>query len=463
MTTRTWNGTNDSFDNAAAWSPTGIPVSGDTAIINSGTVSLASNKSGVAIQLTEASGSTASTGLSLSNTTLDSSDSLRVVNNNSYNNTAPTVSIAGTVTLAGTESFYGSKIAFTIPSGSTLVNSGTMNFYSSSLVTTGGGTMQNSGTIAIVNPGSGPQVPVLSDPLTGTGTIALGTHARLELGGAVASSQTIVMNDGASGDQILQLDQVSSFGGIINGFSSSDLIAVTNTPYTNATYTSTGASSGKLNLFSGATLEGSIAFQGQYTLGDFTLTFNNFGGGQSNLQISTTAVNAQSSGLPAGYQNGGNGVIGAVYRFFDTKLGTHFFTADLGEKNDVIANRADLKLETNGFGDVLQSDPISEPVFRFFDTKFGTHFFTANAGERDNIISSRPDLTYEPSSTFYEHGTQQGTDVPVYRFFDTQFGTHFYTGDQGEYNGLTTPGTSTFRANLTSEGVEFYAPKGTFA
>ncbi len=462
MTTKTWNGSNDSFSNAADWSPMAVPTSGDIAVITAGTVSLTTSLAGVAIQLTQAAGSASSTGLSLTNLTLDAASPLTVVNNNPYTATAPTISVAGTVTLAGTDSFSGSKIAVVIGSGSTLVNTGTMNFYSSSLVTSGGGTFQNSGTIAIVNPGAISQVPVLSDPVTGTGTIALGEHARLELSAAVGSGQTLVMNDGANGQETVQLDQVSTFGATISGFSSSDLLAVTNTPYTSATYTSTGANSGTLSLFSGTTLEGNIAFTGQYTLGSFAFTYNNFGGGQSNLQITTTAVSTQSSGLPAGYQNGGTGTVGAVYRFFDTRYGTHFFTSDAGEKNTVLATRPDLVEETNGFGDVAQSDPNAVAVYRFFDTTFGTHFFTASATERNTVIATRPDLTYEPGSTFYEHLTAQAGDAAVYRLFDQNTGTQFLTGDANEYAGITTPGTATYRADLHSEGVAFYAPTGSF-
>ena len=468
MATKTWNGSNDSFSNAADWSPAMVPTSGDIAVINSGTVSLTTSLAGVAIQLTQAAGSTSSTGLSITNATLDASSPLTVTNSNTYTAVAPTISIAGAVTLNATDAFYGSKIVFSISAGSTLVNAGTMNFYSSSLVTNGTGTLQNSGTIAIVNPGNTTQVPVVATPITGTGTIALGKFGQLELSSSVAAGQTIVMNDGASGSETLQLDQVGSFGATINGFSSSDLISVTNTPYTNASYMSTGANSGVLSLFSGATLEGTISFTGQYTLGSFVFTPNNFGGGLSNLQITTTAVNAVSSGLPAGYQNGGNGTgsgttVGAVYRFFDKIHGTHFFTSDVGERNNVINTlSASYSEETNGFGDVAQSDPNAVAVYRFFDTNFGTHFFTASSTERDTVIATRPDLTYEPSSTFYEHLTLQTGDTPVYRLFDQTTGTQFLTGNQSEYAGITTPGTATYRADLHSEGVAFYAPTGSF-
>ncbi len=461
MTTRTWNGSNGSFSSAASWSPAGVPAAGDVAVINAGTVAVAGAVSGVAFQLNEPSGGGASTTLALNGATLDSASTLVVNNQNAFNSVAPAISTSGISTIAGTGSFYGTQILMPIASGSTLINAGTLDFYATSPQVTGGGTFQNNGTFALLNPNSVAQIPVIADSVTGTGLFALGTHARIAFTGAVGSGQTVLMNDGAAGSETLEIDQPTTFNGLINGFSSSDLISVINTPFTNATYTSTGANSGVLRLFSGSTAEGSFNFSGQYTLSSFGLKFNDFGGGQSNLQITTSVVNAQSGGLPSGFQNGGNGA-GPVYRFFDTKFGTHFFTADQGEKNTVIATRPDLVEETNGFGDIAQGDPNATPVFRFFDTKFGTHFFTASAGERDSVINGRPDLTYEPSSTFFEHATAQAGDVQVYRFFDTRFGTHFYTGDQNEYNGIVTPGASTFRADLTFEKVEFYAPKGSF-
>lgn len=464
MTTRTWNSSTGNFTDAGSWSPAGAPVSGDIAIINAGTVAVSSSPDGVTIQLNEPSGTAVATTLALNNVTLSSSVTLITNGQNAYNAVAPTISVTGTSAFAGAESFYGTKATFAISAGSTLLNTGTLNFYSAGLLTIGGGILSNAGTIALVNPGGLAQYSVFNDAVTGSGTIAMGKNARIELSSSVAAGQTILLNDGAAGNQIVQIDQLGAFAGTINGFSSSDLLAVTNISYTNALYTSTTANSGTLSLFNGGTLQGSINFSGQYTLGSFNFTYNNFGAGLSNLQITTTAVNAQTGGLPSGYQNGGNGA-SPVYRFFDNKFGTHFFTADVGEKNTVIATRsADLIGETNGFGAVSQADPNATPVYRFFDNKFGTHFFTASATERDQVASARAaDLVYEPSSTFFEHASQQAGDVAVYRFFDTKFGTHFYTGDQGEYNGIVTPGSSTFRADLTFEKIEFYAPAGSFA
>ncbi len=463
MTIRSWNGTNDAFTNAGAWSPTGVPTSGDVAVINSGTVNLSTSPSGVTIQVNEANGATASTTLALSNVALDASNSLVVTNSQpSVTSTPAVISVSGTSTFGGTESFYGTQINFSIAAGSTLVNTGALNFYSSSPTTTGGGTLTNNGTIALLDPANRVTVPVFADPIAGTGTIALSKYAAVQFNGGVSGGQTLVFNDGGSGNETAQFNAIGSFAGTINGFSSSDLLAVvSNTGYSTATYTSTGASSGTLNLYSASSaLLGSVNFLGNYALSSFTITPNALSNGVTNIQITTSVINPVSAGLPAGYQNGGNGV--AVYRFFDTVYGTHFFTSDAGEKNTVIGTRPDLVQETNGFGDVAQTDPSAVAVYRFFDKNYGTHFFTASASERDSVLATRPDLKFEPNGVFYEHSTAQSGDVQVYRLFDKNTGTQFLTGDQGEYNGITTPGTSTYRADLKIEGVAFYAPAGTF-
>lgn len=152
-----------------------------------------------------------------------------------------------------------------------------------------------------------------------------------------------------------------------------------------------------------------------------------------------------------------------AYRFFDQGTGTHLLTADAGERNTILATRPDLVEEINDFGTVASEAANALPVYRFFDTVDGTHFFTASASETQTIGTTRPDLVAEPKSVFYEDATPQTGDVAVYRMFDSQHGTHFYTGNQSEYAGLTTPGSLTYRADLVAEGVFFYAPAGSYS
>ena len=182
--------------------------------------------------------------------------------------------------------------------------------------------------------------------------------------------------------------------------------------------------------------------------------------------LTTTTGTIALSDAPAGshYEIGSDGAGGTtvsisvdtigVYRFFDSNYGTHFFSAAASEKNTILATRPDLVYEGVGLQsiDPTAGDPNAVPVYRFFDLTYGTHFFTASASERDTVIASRSDLVFEGTG-FLEHTAQQAGDTAVYRFFDTKFGTHFYTADNSERATIVAT-----RPDLLYEGIGFYAP-----
>ena len=143
-----------------------------------------------------------------------------------------------------------------------------------------------------------------------------------------------------------------------------------------------------------------------------------------------------------------------VFRFFDTSNGTHFYTASASERDMAIASRRDLTFEGVGLNaDTPATDPNAAPVFRFFDTGTGSHFYTASADEKTGLQSSRPDLAFE-GIAFYENLSNQSNDTAVYRFFDTRNGTHFYTPNQNEFASVIAT-----RGDLINEGLAFYTQK----
>lgn len=157
--------------------------------------------------------------------------------------------------------------------------------------------------------------------------------------------------------------------------------------------------------------------------------------------ITPTTINAASAMIP-------------VYRFFDSITGTQFLTASMAERNDVIATRPSLIYEGIGMGAVSPNDdPNAIAVFRFFDTKTGTHFFTASEVEKNTLMTTRSDLVPEQSA-LYEHAIGQIGDTPVYRFFEKTDGTHLYTSSSAERATIVAT-----RPDLTFEGIAFYAPK----
>lgn len=181
-------------------------------------------------------------------------------------------------------------------------------------------------------------------------------------------------------------------------------------------------------------------------------------------------ANAPPSGQPP-ITAGTVGTIG-VFRFFNTVTGAHFLTGNVDEKNAIInpnspGYKPEFLAETNGFAaiDPVTADPNAIAVYRFFDRTSGAQFLTASASERDAIMNPansdfHANYVYEPNSTFYEHGSPQSGDIAVRRMFDTTDGTHFYTSSPAELAGLTSPASASYRPNMVSEGVAFYAPAG---
>ena len=91
-----------------------------------------------------------------------------------------------------------------------------------------------------------------------------------------------------------------------------------------------------------------------------------------------------------------------VFRFFDTVHGTQFLTASTTERDTLVATRSDLTYEPNSlFYEHTQQQVGDTAVYRFFSSTDGTHFYTDSATERAAIIQTRPDLIAEGIG-FYE-------------------------------------------------------------
>jgi len=99
-----------------------------------------------------------------------------------------------------------------------------------------------------------------------------------------------------------------------------------------------------------------------------------------------------------------------VYRFYNTRLGTHFYTQSETEKNYVIANYPVFAYE----GAVYYAPPTQDyaggtALFRFYNTRTGAHFFTRNVDERDHVLATWPWFAYEGVAYFVMTGPSSGT------------------------------------------------------
>ena len=95
---------------------------------------------------------------------------------------------------------------------------------------------------------------------------------------------------------------------------------------------------------------------------------------------------------------------------------------------------------------------VPSPVFRFYNTQTGTHFYTIAQAERDLVLVRYPQFAYE-GPAYYAYPQPQAGNLPVYRFYNTRTGTHFYTQSEAEKNFVL----ATYPV-FAFEGPAYYAP-----
>lgn len=145
----------------------------------------------------------------------------------------------------------------------------------------------------------------------------------------------------------------------------------------------------------------------------------------------------------------------AVYRFYNRQTGTHFYTVDPGERDNVIANLGWLYSYEGPAYNAYRTEQVNTiPLYRFYNMDTGTHFYTADEAEAENVIINL-DWLYEFEGEAYFICDSGGLATQsAYRFYNRRNGVHFYTATEHERNQVI--------ANLgwlfTYEGPAFNVP-----
>ncbi len=283
MTSKAWFGGSGSFDTAGDWSPTGVPVAGDTATIGTGTVAVTDdNLIDIPVTLGSYHGATlALTDSILGNVGLTTvpTPTGQIVGHHTFDVSGFAV-FAGTIStnLSGNE--FSDATTINIDKDSILLNIGHIALTPQEGVVLDINGAQGS---ALINDGSieaesGPDATIKIDTnVLGVGSIELGVGApsmfssqsgAAEFGGDVGAGQTFVFS-GAGGatasDLLLQIDVADAFKATIANFSKTDSIKLENTVVTSDTF-----SGGVLTLNDGSHPVAHLHFSGSYTASEFT-------------------------------------------------------------------------------------------------------------------------------------------------------------------------------------------------
>lgn len=88
------------------------------------------------------------------------------------------------------------------------------------------------------------------------------------------------------------------------------------------------------------------------------------------------------------------------------------------------------------------------PVYRFFNTSTGVHFYTTNEIEKD-ALTEQDNFNFEGAS-YRATDPLTGDSTPVYRFLNEDTGTHLYTLEEAERNSLEETDNFTFEGEAFS-------------
>lgn len=151
--------------------------------------------------------------------------------------------------------------------------------------------------------------------------------------------------------------------------------------------------------------------------------------------------------------------LAAVYRFYNPNSGDHFYTPSRAEKS-IVENTAVSGYRYEGialYGYLGEKDGTT-PVYRFYNSVTGDHFYTADEAEKDGLVDN-PDSSYRYEGiSFHAYADETDGTSPVYRFYNSATGDHFYTANETEKTRLATSGIgpeiSVGLWNYTRSGIQ---------
>ncbi len=136
----------------------------------------------------------------------------------------------------------------------------------------------------------------------------------------------------------------------------------------------------------------------------------------------------------------------AVYRFYNTLTGAHFYTTSATERDSTRSRLPNFRYEGAAFEASSTSAPGLAPVYRFYNTQTGVHFYTISESEKDRVRDGLAQFRLE-GVAYYASQVPATGFRPLYRAYVQNKGFHFYS-----INAAETAGLSQYRA----EGVGYY-------
>lgn len=133
-----------------------------------------------------------------------------------------------------------------------------------------------------------------------------------------------------------------------------------------------------------------------------------------------------------------------VYRFYIPQTYSHFWTTDLGERDQMIAAGYDYE----GVAWYSSTNSSDTPVYRLYAPSIRQHLYTTDISEVNRLVASGG----WQNEGVDQYVTMTPNSSPVYRLYAPSLGVHMFTADPNERAVLLASG------HWNDEGVGWYQP-----
>jgi hypothetical protein len=143
-----------------------------------------------------------------------------------------------------------------------------------------------------------------------------------------------------------------------------------------------------------------------------------------------------------------------VYRFYNKKSSTHFYTPS-AEEAEMVKVKWPTVFDYEGIAYVYDSGRATKPLWRFYNKANGSHFYTASDDEKDAILAKWPNIFSLDGPTYPVCPAQVAGSSPVWRFYNKANGSHFYTASAEERDMVQARWGNVY----SLDGPAFYLPQ----